>query len=433
MPAARRADRTQHRALLSRRAAVYAWHHTVQPGAGATPGPSRAPWSPRHVLASSVQSAVTPASPKTRRHYVGTGWPQACISIQAGTPASIQAHRVTPKCAVKAPNQCCPQCCNLHAPRGRQPAAPPRRPRSCISSWHNSFIPDSFVRKTRGLRAGRARPAAPLPSTLPVHAQGSRAAAPHPAHALLPTPQRRPRVGRRARARARSHVARRLRARLEERDLRAQLVQLGQVGGKPGAQLAAAVHSEEGEPVDAQVARDKVGQRGVRAVHLQRAARRGGQPTARRPPAEAARARRSERSGPQAASRRPQRCREATLPSARQPADPTLPYCTIAGPRTDRKVTSGLLRASFFSPGYSRRQPGHQGTQKSATSRRWPATAARYAAGLAAGSRFRGSSPSHLVRSRLQRQPGLAARGGARAARPAQKSLFLRSSFYGCL
>jgi len=197
-------SRTQHRALLSRRAAVYAWHHTVQPGAGAKPGPSRAPWSPRHVLASSMQSAVTPASPKTRRHYFGTGWPQACISIQAGTPASIQAHRVTPKCAVKAPNQCCPQCCNLHAPRGRQPAAPPRRPRSCISYRHNSFIPDSFVRKTRGLRAGRARPAAPLPSTLPVHAQGSRAAAPHPAHALLPTPQRRPRVGRRARARARA-------------------------------------------------------------------------------------------------------------------------------------------------------------------------------------------------------------------------------------
>ena len=147
-------------------------------------------------------------------------------------------------------------------------------------------------------------------------------------------------------------------------------------------------------------------------------ARRGAAVSRRRA---ARRQRRRARGAASAVGRRPRagphRCREATLPSGRQPADPTLPYWSIAGPRTDRKVTSGLLRASFFSPGYSRRQPGHQGTQKSATSRRWPATAARYAAGLAAGSRFSGRSPSHLVRSRLQRQPGLAARGGASGPR----------------
>jgi len=293
-----------------------------------------------------------------------------------------------------------PAVLQLHAPRSRRLAAPPRRPRSCFY-WHNSFscTQTSLYRK-RAIPAGRARPAAPLPSEVSVHAQGSRAAASRPARTRMPAPQQAREAGA-GRARARSHLARRLRARLEERDLRAQLVQLGQVGRKPGAQLAAAVHVEEGQPVDAQVARDKVGQRGVRAVHLRRAARggvsqrRGARRQRRRVRCAASAAGRRLRAGARTGAQRGRcRVRGTCLIS-------TLPYPMMAGPRTDRKVTSGLLRASFFSPGYSRRQPGHQGTQKSATSRRWPATAARNAAGLAAGSRFRGSSPSHLARAPL--------------------------------
>ena len=65
--------------------------------------------------------------------------------------------------------------------------------------------------------------------------------------------------------------------------------------------------------------------------------------------------------------------------------------------RTDTKVISGLLAAICFSFGYSRRQPLHQGTKKSAATSRCLATMARNASGLTADSRFAGSSPSHLA------------------------------------
>lgn len=71
--------------------------------------------------------------------------------------------------------------------------------------------------------------------------------------------------------------------------------------------------------------------------------------------------------------------------------------------RTDTKVTSGLLAAICFSFGYSRRQPLHQGTKKSAATSRCLATMARNASGLTADSRFAGSSPSHLAPGRCSR------------------------------